>query len=412
MKQQKQSFINYIVRSMFVFVMLGICFWNKGILIQAEEAPKAGVVAIECINYETGELQIKMNDNIKVYYSDATMKTWNVIEGAAKNGIITMDISWISSTKNYVLNLKGSEEETVVSVELPKSNTAVKATIDKIDGSVDFTNDEGATQFQWRKAAATDWWTTSDMDQKKDKTDNGVFEKTIEEMRVRGGKIQVRLPQIVGESEAKPGSRPSKIITLSVPKRGNAPSVKVVANSMNTNTTDKMEYKIISVAGTKKTGSTWEDCDKKMSIYDMTPQVITTSGGAVGQEVVVAIRKSETEKVAYSKNCYLVIPAQEHAPALSEFTTSRTSRKYSLIVGNASKDMPYQYAVVGVGAKVDEKQLSWKAISNSKAIFFDKKKYPEGSIIYVRKKGENASNKTELRLPSAYTTLSISYLTE
>ena len=56
-----------------------------------------------------------------------------------------MDISWISTNSDYELDLKGSDDETVVSVELPKCNTALKVTFDKIDGIIEFANEEGST---------------------------------------------------------------------------------------------------------------------------------------------------------------------------------------------------------------------------------------------------------------------------
>lgn len=127
---------------------------------------------------------------------------------------------------------------------------------------------------------------------------------------------------------------------------------------------------------------------------------------------MVAVRKTETEKVPYSRSSYLTIPAQPEAPDSSSFTTSRTSSKFSLSIGDASQYRKYQYAIVGEGERKEERQFRWKTVSNAKAITFAKSKYPEGSTIYVRIQGENLSKKSELKLPSAYTTISISYLTE
>lgn len=414
MNEAKQFWKDYLIRITFIFAMLGFCLLGKGAYVQAETADgstdKATAVQVVCIDYEKGMIQIQTNKNTKVYYSDASQKTWNVIEGAKINDILTMDISWISVAKDYELNLKGSDDETIVSVELPKYNSALKAKFDKVDGTIEFTNEEGATEFEWRKAAAIDSWSKAPIDSSKPEAQ--AFLKEIEKLRVKGGKIQIRIPQKIGTSEANAGSRPSKIITVSVTKRGNAPSVKVVSNSMQVNTTDKMEYKVISVGTNQQADAKWTECDKKMFLSDMVPQVITVSGSSVGQDVVVAIRKSETEKTPYTKNRYLNIPAQPGAPDASTFSTSKTSSKFSLIIGDASKYNPYQYAVVAKGDTKSDRDLKWKNVSSSKAISFSIKKYPEGSTIYVRTKGENLSKKTELKLPSAYTTISTSYLAE
>lgn len=412
MNQAKQIWKNYLIRTAFIFAMLGFCLWNKGAYVQAEETTTATAVSVEYIDFEQGMIQIKANHNTKVYYSDASQKTWNVLEGGKNGDILTMDISWISAAKDYELNLKGSDDETVVSVDLPKYNSKLKVKFDKVDGTLEFTNEEGAAEFEWRKAAAIDSWTQVPIDlSKTEQAEVQGFLKEIEAMRVKGGKIQVRTPQKVATSAAV-GCRPSKIVTVSVTKRGNAPAVKVVSNSMQVNTTDKMEYKVISVAGNQQADAKWTVCDKKMSLSNIAPQVLTVSGGAIGKDVTIAVRKAETEKAAYTKSCYLNIPAQPGAPDASSFTTSRTSSKFTLIIGNATKYTPYQYAVVAKGDTKSDSDLNWKTVSSEKGINFSIKKYPEGSTIYVRTKGENLSKKTELKLPSAYTTISISYLAE
>lgn len=415
MNEAKQFWKDYLIRITFIFAMLGFCLLGKGAYVQAADGDdsattdKATAVEVELIDYEQGMIQIQANNNTKVYYSDASQKIWNVIEGAKDNDVLTMDISWISAAKNYELNLKGSDDETVVSVELPKYNSALKAKFDKVDGTIDFTNEEGATEFEWRKATAVDSWSKAPVDSSIPAAQE--FLEEIESLRVKGGKIQVRIPQIQGNS-TDVGRRPSKIITVTVTKRGSAPSVKVVSNSMQVNTTDKMEYKVISVGTNQQTDTKWTVCDKKMFLSDMVPQVITVSGSSVGQNVMVAIRKSETEKTPYTKNRYLNIPAQPGAPDASTFSTSKTSSKFSLIIGDASKYNPYQYAVVAKGDTKSDSDLKWKNVTSSKEISFSIKKYPEGSTIYVRTKGQDLTKKAELKLPSAYTTISTSYLAE
>lgn len=443
MNQAKQIWKNYLIRIAFIFAMLGFCLWNKNAYVLAEEvtpstegttsstegetskAEEAKAVEVVYIDFEQGMIQIKANHNTKVYYSDASQKTWNVLEGGKNGDILTMDISWISAAKDYELNLKGSDDETVVSVDLPKYNSKLKVKFDKVDGTLEFTNEEGATEFEWRKAAALDGWTKVSIDfSKTNQKDVQEFLKEIEAMRVKGGKIQVRTPQkVVGlkagsegsseeDSKDAVGVRPSKIVTVSVTKRGNAPAVKVVSNSMQVNTTDKMEYKLVSVAGKQQADAKWTVCDKKMFLSNMAPQVLTVSGSSVGQDVIVAVRKAETEKAAYTKSSYLTIPAQSGAPEASSFTTSKTSSKFGLIIGDATKYTPYQYAVVAKGDTKSDSDLKWITVSSAKEVSFSIKKYPEGSTIYVRTKGENLSKKTELKLPSAYTTISISYLAE
>lgn len=423
MNQTKQIWKNYLVRMAFVFALFGFCFFHKGIYVHAEETTSgAKTVEIVSIDYEEGTIQINGNGNTKVFYSDSKKKTWNEIEGVkSSEDIWTMDISWISAAKNYELNLKGSDEDTVVTVELPKYNSSLKATFDKVEGTVDFKNEEGADSFQWRKATAMNEWNTAPIDLAKNNSNAATFLNEIEALRVKGGKIQIRIPQTPGTKD-NVGSRPSKVVTVSVAKRGNAPSVKVVANNLKLSTTNKMEYKIETVGGEKQTEAKWTDCEKNMTLSDIAPQVFavsgtvlgdgTVTGASVGTEVVVAVRKAETAKAPYSKSNYVTIPAQPEAPDASKFSTSKTTTKFSLIADDASKNNKYQYVVVEAGNTKNDSQLKWKDITSAKEISFNKNKYSAGSVIYVRTKGENLTKKTTLKLPSAHAEIAISYLTE
>lgn len=414
-----RKMIKYIICAMvFVFGMTGFSDTKADVTAYAAEAettvPKA--VQVEAIDYEEGYVLIRTNDNTKVYYSDSKQATWTQIEGNKIDDCLKLDISWISVNSEYELNLKGSDDETIVTVELPKRNNSLKVTFDKVEGILDFTNEEGATYFEWKKAAATGAWSKAPVNILDAKADNDVklaeeFRKQIEAMRVKGGKISVRIPQNPGTSEINTGSRASNTVTVSITKRGSAPSVKVTSNSMKTNTTTAMEYRICSVDGTASSNMKWTECEKSMTVSELAAEVLASAGNP-GKTIVVEVRKMETAKVPYSKSTYLEIPGQRVAPDANVVSTSKTTKKYTMMISDASTAKPYQYVVVKAGKEFVESKATWKNVTSSKGIAFSSNTYPVGSKIYLRLKGKDKTTSASLQLPSAYTEISISYLTE
>lgn len=417
MKMIKEVIKVAICAVMFLLGMTGIMDGQTKPVVHAVVADTTvvGEVSVKEIDYEAGTITINPNGNVKVYYSDGAQSSWTQIEGNKdENGYLLMDISWISTNSDYELTLKGSENKTVVSVELPKCNTTLKVTFDKIDGIIEFANEEGASYFEWRKASATGEWMKAPMElldatgADKQLADN--FKQQIESMRMKGGKISVRVPQTKGTSASEVGERPSKTVTVSITVRGTAPTVKVKSNTMVVNTTTAMEYRICSVENKEQSGN-WIECDKNMTVSELANVAVSESGN-VGKNVVVAIRKAETEKVPYSKVTYLDIPGQRIAPDSGVISVSRTKKKYSIMISDATKEKNYQYAVVKVGKEVEDSKLSWKNVTSSKAVNFSSSAYPDGSVIYIRLKGKDKSTTSSLQLPSAYMKKTISYLTE
>lgn len=397
---------------LFLFIMVGFINTFFGTTVHAAQVDnQAEPVRVEEIDYEEGYIQIATNHNTKVYFSDSSKSTWSQIEGDIVNGKLYFDISWISIKSDYELNLKGSDDKTVETICLPAYDSTLAVKFDKLTGTLDITSETYADTFEWRKDSENTSWKQVPMDLEKTEDANvWNFLQNIESMRAKGGKIQVRIPQQKGTSVENVGCRPSKTVKVSISKRGNAPTSKVTANKLMVNTTTKQEYRVYAVDGVLQNRG-WTECEKNMTLKELVPEVLA-KGTTAGSDVVVAIRKSQTESIPYSKTFYLKIPKQEIAPEASAVSIIRTSKKYGIIIDGASTVNPYQYAVVKAGVKKEEDDLSWKTVKSNKEISFSLKTYLDGSIIYVRKMGNNASSKTELKLPSAYTKITISHLTE
>lgn len=366
-------------------------------------ASDASEVSVANIDYDTLEMKIALKGNQKVFYSDSNKKTWNEVEGASKNGYIYLDISWVKNSSDYTMTLKGSENDTVVSVIIPGSNQKISAKFDKLTGYLVFDNEDGAYAFQWRKATSYEWSELIDINQfGEDK-----FLEELEALRANGSKIYVRVPQTAGTSENDMGIRPSKEVAVTLTKRANAPKVTVNLTKFTLSTTEAMEYQIYSVGGVATNNKKWTPAMKTMNLDEIIPVTAKSSRLAVTKEVVILIRYEETDTKPYSKTQILTIPVQGSAP--TEVIEGYTSSKYSLTFADASSSNPYQYVVVKVGESFDENTAAWKSTASNKAINFTAKTAPAGSKIYVRYKGVAETSKTSLKLPSICTSFTVTY---
>lgn len=423
MNRKRNTYLYQLLCGFFVLTVLFFLSLFPCLQAHAETTDKDNstaavqAVSIGTIDYETATIQVYPNGNTKVYYSDSSLSTWYLLEGAkqiddANQPYYSMDISWISAKDDYELCFKGKEVTTVLSVELPAMNTAFTATYDKLDKLVTFAGDNGEQEFQWKKADGMIWNTTN-MDLT-DTSQAGVTEflEQLEKMEARGGKLSFRLSQTCG-NENDAGNRPSKVITIAIPKLANAPSAKITANTGKTNVTTAMEYRIYSINNTvtSTTTSPWENCSKSMLLEDMSKEAFA-SGTTKGKHLVIAVRKAATGKASYSKSIYLTIPGQRIAPSSSIMNSTCTAKKYTFSIDKASKTNAYQYALVKKGNAIEYSKLSWKTISSGKSITLNKSSYPEGSILYIRQAGQDKTSKLPFQLPSASATLSISYLKE
>lgn len=372
------------------------------------EAKAASIVEVKQINYDEAYMLIEPNGNTKVYYSDAKEEVWNEVEGKKlASGYLVLDISWISVTSDYELHLKGDDVETVVSVTLPKQNKSFSVSFDKLDGILIFENEAGAKYFEWRKSTAYDW--SNPVPVSMSGTSGKTFLQQIEELRVKGAKIYVRLPQTVGNSATSAGKRQSKEVLVTIPKRNNAPSVTINSTKLTLNTKTTQEYKVYSIGGTLTGANKWLEAEKNMSVTEIAPYALYTEKNTNPRDVIIAIRTKETEKATYSKTLYLTIPAQETAP--KEYTISYSDTQYLVYFSQASKYNSYQYCVVKEGKIFNPANASWKSVSSAKTVTFSKRTYPEGSKIYIRKKGNTATSTVAFSFPSMYVEHTMKYST-
>lgn len=401
MNRITKQIIKLILPGLLMMVLLGLTEGKPVMAVDTTTTTTATAVSIGAIDYEMMNMYVDRNSNTIVYYS--TDKTvWNELEAEINTSDeYIMDISWVSSTAATTLYFKGDVITTVVSVTLPKQNTSIKVTFNKVEGDLTFENIEDATYFQWRNETDYTWNTVS---LEEDSASYVAFLNKINEYRNNATKIVVRTSSVYGTGTAV-GARASKEITVSITARGSFPIAKVNIKQMTVNTSTAMEYY-------DETTKSWVECTKNMPISELAEDSLYS---ATATSTTVSIRYYATSSKPYSKTATLVIPVQRVAPTVGDskmdVTYYYSDSKLILQFPTATNANIYEYTIVEAGSTFDETKANWKTVKKTTAIKLNTAKVPAGSVIYVRKAGtaENISKNISLVLPSACNTISVTY---
>ncbi len=384
-----------------ILVLCSLILW----LLPADRAlaAEASAVSFGTVNYELLTLQVYNNNNNVVYYSEDN-STWSEIEGGYNNDAkaYNFDISWVSDTKDVTLYFKGDIVKSVKAITLPMQNSSISVEYDKVEGEFTFSEVEESDYFEWRKATDYYWNKVSFTETS---SSYQSFLATMENLRTKGAKIIIRTPQVIGSGAGNVGMRPSAEITITIPARIAAPSVKVRTSKLTLTTTTALEYY-------DEESEVWVECERDMSIEELAPKALYQNGG---KSVTLLFRKSATRSAAHSKTQKLIIPGQTGAPTLggssSEVTYYYVNSKLVMQFNRASTKDIYEYCVVRDGGELDPARASWKAVSKSSLMTVSRSTAPDGSTIYIRRRGtdENTNKNVAMVLPSAMSSFTVSY---
>lgn len=365
-------------------------------------AETASAVTIGEINYNELTIQIYNNNNPVVYYS-VNGTAWTEVDSAYSSSTksYTMDISWISNKTDTTIYFMGNIVTDIVDVTVPKLGTEFNVTYSNLDEDFIFDNTEDADSFEWRKASDYNWNSVSlDFESASYKA----FLALLDKFRVKGAKIIIRLPQVVG-SQDDAGRRPSKEITITITTRAEAPSIKVNSSKLTVNTSASLEYY-------DSTFKAWMDCTNTMYLSEIAPKVLYESGS---RNVILMIRKSATATTPYSETAYVMINGQTAAPQIGDNSKDVTyyyvNSKLTVVFNKAAVDNIYEYSIIRDSDEFDYNTAKWITVNNKNVISLSSSIAPEGCTIYVRKKGIDADStrKINLLLPSAVSSFTVSY---
>lgn len=359
---------------------------------QVVKAEAAGI-SVKEINYENSTIILNVNpQDTEVYFSDSSQKTWEKVPGEIQGDhTIIMDISWISISKNYELTLKGNKTKTITSITIPKRATNFRASYNKVTGKVTFSN-AGDRTVEWRKKGSTIWNTVNP----------NTLTEELKYLYTNGATIYFRLAPVNGTSITNLGFRPSNEVTVTIPKKSQAPAIKIDGSKFIIPVKRNMAYR--TVKGNEiLTGWTNITSSTNLQLKDIATSAMYQNSTSAQEEVTLQFRTNATSSSQVSNISTVTIPVQEGSPDTDTngISLSYTSSTTLMIeVKAASSNKPFEYTIVKENDELDYKDARWNEVTSSSPISISKSKAPEGSHIYLRKKSLEAGENTEFSLAS------------
>ncbi len=353
-----------------------------------------GSISVKEINYLESTITLQVNSgDTEVYYSDSKKKTWERVPGAINSSnTITMDISWISVTTNYVLTFKADKSTNIISVTLPKQAGNFKASYNKVKNKVSFSNG-GTRTIEWRKKGSLSWNTVN----------TATLTNELSALNNNGATIYFRLAPINGTSNTYVGFRASKEVSITIPKKAAAPNITVDGSKFGISVKKGMAYRFVNNDGTS---SDWININGTsiLQLKDIAASVLYTNPATIQSEITLQFRTNATSSAQVSKVATVTIPIQEGAP---DITTSGINLSYtssssvSLHIKAASTTAPYEYTIIKKDQELNYQTANWTTISSSSEVILSNKTAPTGCHIYVRKKSIPKSETVDFALASA-----------
>lgn len=355
----------------------------------------ASSISIEEINYLKSTITLKVNDgDTEVYFSDSKKTNWQAIpEEIRSDNTISFDISWVDVSKSYVLTFKANKSTDVISVTLPKQVINFKATYNKVKGAVSFSN-VGTRTIEWRKKGSTIWNTVN----------ISTLPKELSYLTANGATVYFRLEPVNGTGASKLGFRASKEVTVTIPKKTNAPQITINGSAFSIAVKKGMAYRTVNSDGTT---TDWinigSSADLLLKNENVAAKALYTTASSTRSDVILQFRTNATNSAQVSKITTVTVPVQEGPPDVDTYgieLNSTSSTTVALKVKAANSTMPFEYTVIKKDEEINYQTAKWTAITSSTEVSLNKKTAPEGSHIYVRKKSVNNTNDDNYALAS------------
>ena len=362
------------------------------ILYRSSDAAELSL-SVKEINYLNSTLTLQLNSSdTTVYFSDSAKKKWETIPGQITGSkTITMDISWIPVTSNYVLSFKGNYSEKVITVKIPKQVKNFKASFNKLKGIVTFSN-SGNRTIEWRKKGSSTWKTLN--------PESHAAE--ISTFYNDGAQLYYRLAPINGTGIGNPGLRASSEVSLTIPKKTAAPNITVNGSKFSIPVKKGMAYRKLNSDGTM---TDWLPitASSNLLLSSIAPEVLYNGNASSQKPATLQFRTNASTSSQVSNITTVTIPIQKGAPSEATYGISlnyTSSTSLSLTVKAATATTPFEYTIITKDKDLNYQTANWKTISSGAAVSISSEAAPAGSHIYVRMKSIEASANTDLSLAS------------
>ncbi len=417
MKKEKKLF-SYL-GSVFAFCFLALIMFLP-------DAKAEAALSVKDIDYENSTITIQSDSSDSIlYFSDKNKKKWETAMVGFKGTECTMDISWVSATKDYVITFKGDKSNdtaNILSVTIPKQVTKFKAKYDLSKGGVTFTGADSADEIEYRKNNTDKWITLGNVSSEL----NDELKLMLSYMCENGGSIYFRIKGKEG-SATDPGKRPSKEAACKITKKTAAPTVTV--DTATSKITVKSGWQVRKVDIEEKSGvqyatnfnqvsetysssandGWWHtfNSEQDIDIFDLAPAA-EYKDGTSEKDVYLQFRKAATSSSQLSYITTVKVPKQDAPPNAAEEDVEYTSTTTcNLTFSGASTKVPYEYAVIDASDMkgdeiVDIESVTWKTVSSNAATAVTKKEAPDQGTVVFRKKAVGKLGDDNFKLASPY----------
>lgn len=384
---------NYANRTAYIIAFFALLCLNTFLSYGIAKADDEKIKVKE-INYNNSTITLRVNDkDTQVYVSNSLKKTWDTIEGdISSNNTIKMDISWISASSNYTLCFKGNHSTDITKVVIPKQVSNFRAKFDKAKSTIKFSN-YGTRTIEWKKKNSSTWNTVN----------VSSISKELSYLYSNGATVMFRLAPVNGTSNTDVGCRPSKEISITIPKKASAPPITINGSKFIIPVKGKTAYRTKEADGTTSNWTTL-NTSKNLLLKDIASEAMYTSASATQKEVTLQFRTNASSSSQVSNITTVVVPIQEGPPSADKYGISlkyTSSSTCSLQVKAASTTVPFEYTIVKADEELNYQSCSWTSITSSSAISISSTAAPKGCHIYVRKKSIEASENVDFALASA-----------
>lgn len=370
--------IRSILKKLCIVTLILSLIFETPIMMKTSYAATSVAVVVD-YSEETITLTETTDANSKFYMSTDNQKTWEMLNTNSDMKTSTVDISALLSSKEVTLYFKGNVDTAAVKFVIPMEDKNLSITYSVVGDSGQLTFVGATVQYK--------------------KGENGVWKTAISPMstalyEIKGAKLFFRTAPTAT-------TRASKVISVNIPKRPTAPSVKVdggkfCITGLKPGVT---QYRL----GTDTTWIPFTTATNAKVLDLATLLKITTTNTPI-PATTIEFRTNATAKKASSSVKVIEIPLQETLTGMASVSGT------TITISDPNKKLSYEYAIVSKGSSLNLSTAKWKTISSSARPVI----VPNASIddtIYVRRKSYTDSLTKNVVLASTYLSFPVTSIT-
>lgn len=445
---------NGFLQKVLLLVLISVVF--TGVLMLQENrayATTATPISVKSVDYINEQIIVNNNGNSKICFAteaEAARDNWEVIDADSNaTGTTWIDISWLSSTTQNILFIKGAEDPSAT-----KSRIILRARPSKLELSISYENLDSLAanktiaslvnimssvgtgdapitfaDLEWKKGVNGKW----------ESTDSLIAEK-MEKFLIKGTYLYFRIAAVNDDKltsladksiDGSEGRRYSSEIKVKIAKKAVASNYTVDGEKFIAEIKYGKEYRVTANSTTSSWIKITDRATKSVDLQTIVSKALGTgtvydgfTPASAFPAMKLEIRDYASTKAAASKITTITINKQREitatttpGPAPSDATTSDSkiyvsyngNKNMVLEIPSATTALPYEYCVVKKGDTFNVKKAVWTSVTKGTAVKILASKAVDGGTLYIRQKEIKSSDATNITVASTYATCTIDY---